>query len=163
MVESAIDADLAALSQLHAEGFDRAWPQDEIATMMADRQVSLLVALPIGRGRRQAAGFVVCREAADEAEVLSIAVSRKLRGNGIARQLMEQCLRQLHADRVRKLFLEVSDRNQAAIALYRSLGFCEVGVRAAYYRDLRQAGATTDAANQTTIGGNALVMQLDIQ
>ena len=44
---------------------------------------------------------------------------------------MDAVLRELHAQRAEALFLEVDETNVAAIALYRRLGFREVGKRAA--------------------------------
>ncbi|RUX64079.1 ribosomal-protein-alanine acetyltransferase, partial [Mesorhizobium sp. M7A.F.Ca.US.014.04.1.1] len=43
-------------------------------------------------------------------------------------------LRELYAQRAEALFLEVDETNVAAIALYRRLGFREVGKRPNYYR-----------------------------
>ncbi|TIX76227.1 MAG: GNAT family N-acetyltransferase, partial [Mesorhizobium sp.] len=53
---------------------------------------------------------------------------------GLGWQLMDAVLRELHAQRAEALFLEVDETNVAAIALYRRLGFREVGKRANYYR-----------------------------
>ena len=47
---------------------------------------------------------------------------------------MDAVLRRLHAERAEALFLEVDETNLPAIALYRRLGFGEVGRRANYYR-----------------------------
>src|SRR5690606_10955011 len=86
-------------------------------------------------GQRPAgpAGFVLARLAAGEAEILTIAVSRTMRRHGVGRDLMEAVLRELHAQRAEALFLEVDEINEAAIALYRRLGFREVARRPAYY------------------------------
>ena len=43
-------------------------------------------------------------------------------------------LRRLHGERAEALFLEVDETNAPALALYRRLGFREVGKRPNYYR-----------------------------
>jgi hypothetical protein len=62
---------------------------------------------------------------------------------------MDAALRHMHADASR-VFLEVDESNQAAIALYRRLGFAEVGRRPAYY------------AQETGRIRNALIMRRDL-
>jgi ribosomal-protein-alanine N-acetyltransferase len=46
---------------------------------------------------------------------------------------MDAVLRELHSQRAEALFLEVDEANAPAIALYRRLGFFEVGKRPRYY------------------------------
>jgi len=78
---------------------------------------------------------VLARLAAGEAEILTIAVRHASRRLGLGRMLMEAVLRHLHAERAETLFLEVDETNIPALALYRRLGFREVGRRDAYYAD----------------------------
>ncbi len=89
-----------------------------------------------------AAGFVLSRVAADEAEVLSIAVMPERRGEGIAGRLLDAHREMLRFARARMLFLEVEDANAAALALYRRQGFQEVSRRDAYYRKADGSAAT---------------------
>ena len=77
---------------------------------------------------------MLSRLATGEAEILTIAVARARRGYGIGRQLMDAVLRELHAARAEALFLEVDETNGPAIALYRRLGFRQVGNRPGYYK-----------------------------
>ena len=77
---------------------------------------------------------MLIRTAADEAEILTLAVSQGQRGRGIGRLLMEEALRRLYRERIASCFLEVDRSNQAAVGLYRSLGFATVGERKGYYR-----------------------------
>ncbi|MGA3024879.1 MAG: GNAT family N-acetyltransferase [Bryobacteraceae bacterium] len=83
------------------------------------------------------AGFLVCRAvAADEREVLNIAVGPQFRRRGIARALLEaECNRNLG-----DYFLEVRASNIAARAFYSVIGFTEVGVRQAYYENPPESG-----------------------
>ena len=74
---------------------------------------------------------------ADEAEIITVAVSPACRRQGIARALMEHMLR-LAADARATVYLEVRASNDPAIALYSKLGFAEVGRRKNYYRNPRE-------------------------
>ena len=126
-------ADSPFLSELHAQGFERVWSPAEFEQLLVQRTVFGFLAREAGKPRALPLGFVLAREAAGEAEILTIAVGRAARRMGLGRQLMEAVLRRLHADRAEALFLEVDEANAAAIALYRRLGFREVGRRESYY------------------------------
>ncbi len=84
--------------------------------------------------RRSLPGFVLSRFAADEAEILTIAVAPEWRRCGIGTLLLAPHLAGLAALRVNRLFLEVDVENIAARALYAGFGFEQVGERKAYYR-----------------------------
>lgn len=139
------------LVDIHADAFARAWSADEFAALIADRAV---VALAARResifGVRRMVGFALLRKAADEAEILTIAVRKGNRGKGFGRLLMEEALRRLYRERIASCFLEVDQSNAAAVSLYRSLGFVTVGERKGYYP--RPEG-----------GGAALVMRAQVR
>jgi ribosomal-protein-alanine N-acetyltransferase len=71
----------------------------------------------------------------DEAEILTLAVEKDARGQGIGRALVVALLEQLRSDGARHVSLEVRRSNAAALGLYTSLGFTAARVRARYYRD----------------------------
>src|SRR4051794_23872436 len=133
--------DAPILAAIHAEGFARGWSTDEIEAMLLDRAV---VAQGIGHGKGGAKldGFVLSRCAADEAEILTIAVTRSSQGRGLARDLLQQHIGRLAAHGIRSLFLEVDEGNAPARALYARLAFEEVGRRAGYYRKADGSAAT---------------------
>lgn len=79
------------------------------------------------------AGFIMSRLAADEAEILSVAVARGWRGRGVARELLKRNLGRLAGLGVRTVFLEVDENNAAAISLYSRVGFSEISRRPNYY------------------------------
>ena len=72
--------------------------------------------LEIGKGSAGPVGFVLARLAAGEAEILTLAVARSHRRDGLGWQLMDAVLRELHAQRAEALFLEVDETNAGAIA-----------------------------------------------
>ena len=63
-------------------------------------------------------GFVLSRLAADEAEILTIAVEPALRGRGVGRALLSENLRQAANAGAKSMFLEVDQDNAPALALY---------------------------------------------
>lgn len=138
-----------AAAEIHAAGFSRAWSAEEIDTLLTQSNVRGFVALAAAP-RAQLAGFVLTRAAADEAEVLTIAVARRSQNRGIGWRLMLAATSQARFDGAEKIFLEVDEMNAPAIALYRRLGFAEVARRSAYY---------THADGQRSA---ALVMRLDL-
>jgi [ribosomal protein S18]-alanine N-acetyltransferase len=126
------DAD--SLADIHADAFARAWSADEFAALAADPGVFAL-----GLRRHsifwppRLVGFVLVRAAAEEAEILTIAVKTASRGRGLGRLLMDEALRRLYREGTESCFLEVDRDNPAAVGLYRSLGFETVGERKGYY------------------------------
>ncbi len=140
----------AILANLHASAFARGWRVDEITTLMAAPGTIALLAV-LGTGKDEPAGFVLARTAADEAEILTLCTRPSARRRGIARQLVSALMEQLQAAGVSTLFLEVDTGNDAALALYRGLGFGAVGERRDYY------GASGGS------GGDAVVMRRDLK
>ncbi|GGC52044.1 GNAT family N-acetyltransferase [Chelatococcus reniformis] len=133
--------DAAALASIHAEGFARPWGAADFEQMLTDPAV---VADGVrAPGRVPPAGFVLSRRVLDEAEILTIAVARRCRGRGYGRALLVSHMPRLAALGVRTLHLEVEDGNEPALALYRSLGFGQVGQRGGYYA--RPDGTTAGA------------------
>lgn len=132
-IERLATDDASHLPDIHAEHFLRPWSEDEFISLLDQAPVFGFAAWPVGQRRARPVGFVLARLAAGEAEILTIAVARSHRRLGLGRELMEAVLRTLHADRAEALFLEVDETNQPAVALYRRLGFREVGRRAGYY------------------------------
>jgi ribosomal-protein-alanine N-acetyltransferase len=133
-VDEARPADFDLLEEIHAASFVAPWSADEQAALNEQPGVRTFVARrgTMAAGRR-AVGFITVRRAADEAEVLTMAVHPRHRRSGIGRLLLEAALRHLYAERVSEVFLEVDPDNDAALALYRRAGFEAVGERPDYY------------------------------
>ena len=150
VVDDAQDEDLQKLADIHAASFASKWSAADLARMKMQKGTIILLARRSSPyGSQHPLGFLILRVAADEAEVLTIAVHPRQRGRGIGKKLMEAGLFRLYAERCKSLFLEVDASNEAAVLLYRSLGFQEVGQRKGYY-----SGSDGD--------GTALVMRVDV-
>lgn len=128
VIRPAQSDDAPALAALHARSFAHGWPAATFEAMLIERTIFAHVA--DGGGPL---GFIISRRAADEAEILSVAVVPAQRGSGLGRRLVEANLGALVFQRVATVFLEVDAENAPALALYRRLGFVEVGRRPGYY------------------------------
>lgn len=131
--------DVAALAALHGASFHRGWDEAEFADMLGRTDTLVHV---MRRGRA-VVGFVASRIAADESEILSIALQPSERGRGLSGALLRSHLGHLAGRGVKTVFLDVEEHNRPALALYARLGFRQVGRRERYYRD--PAGAQTAA------------------
>lgn len=78
-------------------------------------------------------GYGIMSVAAGEAHILNLCVHPSSQRMGYGRQLLDALLDRARQCEVRKVFLEVRPSNQAALSLYYSIGFVQIGIRAAYY------------------------------
>ncbi len=141
--------DAPTLAALHAASFDQPWDAAAFAIFLADPAGLCLLVDDAGTGPL---GFVLARRAADEAEILTLAVAPEHRRRGVGRALMRAAQEALAERGARRLFLEVGEDNEAAVALYAGLGFTVAGRRPGYYQQPgRGAG-----------GGDALLMVRDL-
>ncbi|WP_417450368.1 ribosomal protein S18-alanine N-acetyltransferase [Kordiimonas sp.] len=134
---------LSQLAEAHARAFasqdERPWRPEELLSLMAMPGVSVRVALDGDK----VAGFIMDRVAADEAELITLAVSPQYQGQKIALGLMNAMIVDLLAEKISKVFLEVRDDNERAIKLYEDFGFQAQGKRPRYYQT--QSGKIIDA------------------
>jgi ribosomal-protein-alanine N-acetyltransferase len=79
-------------------------------------------------------GYSVLARAADEAELLNLAVAEGARGRGVGTALVRRVITDAAEWGAWAVFLEVRASNAAALALYGRAGFSEVGRRRGYYR-----------------------------
>lgn len=110
---------------------ERGWSAGELAALAAMPGVIVVVA---------DAGFAAGRVAADEAEVLTVAVEPGAQGQGLGTALIDRLLSET---RVARLFLEVAESNLPARRLYARAGFTETARRKDYF--LRADGSREDA------------------
>jgi len=135
VIRSAHAEDVAAVAALEAEAFgDEAWTRAQILAQQADPGSVLLLA-----DGDPPAGYTLLRVAADEAELLRIAVRAASRRSGVGATLLYAGLAWARARGADRVFLEVAADNGAALALYGRLGFERVGARLSYYGTGREA------------------------
>jgi ribosomal-protein-alanine N-acetyltransferase len=128
-MEPAAPHHAVALAAIHAAAFPprERWGADAMAL-----QLGLPGAFGLIDPR---GGMVLARVAADEAEILTLAVLPAQRRRGIGRALLDAAAAQAAGCGAATLFLEVSTGNHPAQALYAACGFRPVGHRRRYYPD----------------------------
>ncbi|WP_107469347.1 GNAT family N-acetyltransferase [Streptomyces sp. Tue6028] len=131
-IRPASEADLSALHDLDAELFpDFTYPYF-VLRQFFDVYAEDLLLLDDGSSL---CGYVLSATTPDgrRSWVLGLGVTKDLRGQGQGRRLMREALHELRNRDVREVWLSVEPANDAAIALYGSLGFVHQGSRKDYF------------------------------
>jgi len=128
-LEAAEIAHAAAMAAVHRMAFppNEAWGTNAIALQLAMPGV-------FGWLDRRG-GMILARVAADEVEVLTLAVAPATQRKGLGARLLEAAMSGAAVRGARIAFLEVSISNQAARTLYARAGFTPTGRRPRYYAD----------------------------
>lgn len=123
--------DAGGMAAIHELAFDHPWNSDNFEALLGERGAGALIA-----GQE---GFILWRTVAGEAEIITLAVAPAVRRRGLARALLTEACRRAREDGAEAMFLEVSDQNTAAVALYDSTGFVRAGLRRGYYASVSPA------------------------
>jgi ribosomal-protein-alanine N-acetyltransferase len=107
------------------------WPESSVMEVVTSQSAVALLSEVAGK----VIGFLIGRQAADEAEILNLAVVKESRRKGEGGALLEAALEKFCARGVSRVFLEVRDSNAAGLAFYTKHGFSKIGRREGYYRE----------------------------
>jgi ribosomal-protein-alanine N-acetyltransferase len=129
MLYRAKPADIDVLAAIHATAFPPAdvWSRDVFDLQLAMPNVFGLL--------HRSGGMILARVAADEAEILTLAVTPTVRRGGIGTALLHGAATRAAAMGARAMFLEVAVTNVAARQVYTRAGFIQAGHRPHYYSD----------------------------
>jgi ribosomal-protein-alanine N-acetyltransferase len=129
-VRPLVAGDLTAVLEVERASFPLPWSEAQFREEMAQAVARLFVAEDGGG----VVATATTRWVAGELQVLNVAVAPWARRRGVAAALVAEVARRAARDGgCTAAFLEVRRGNQAALALYRSLGFRESGLRRGYY------------------------------
>ncbi len=117
------------LAALHQTSFPHPWPLQAFVDLLALPSVTGWIT-----GAPDPDGFILVQSAAEETEILTLAVVPSRRRRGLGRDLVAYALSQLRTAGTKICHLEVAAHNEAARALYGGLGFKVTGQRTGYCR-----------------------------
>jgi ribosomal-protein-alanine N-acetyltransferase len=105
------------------------WPEKGLLEWSANGNV--WVAEREGR----VAGILIARVAADELEILNLAVGKEFRRQGVGSQLLRTALDRAFAAGTQRAYLELRVSNASGLAFYKRLGYQACGRRSNYYQN----------------------------
>ncbi len=123
----------ALLAGMHRICFAEPWNEKAMGELLAMPGAFGIFAAKDAKGAKHPHGFILCRVAGDEAEVLTLLVLPPFRRAGLAAGLLERAIAAAGQAGAIAVFLEVAADNGAARALYSTMGFKQVGCRPRYY------------------------------
>ncbi len=121
--------DCRQVAQLHQATFYRGWNEKDFESFLKELCV-------FGFKIEQKGGFcgyILWREVAGEAEILTLGISPSFKRMGMGNRLLNALVESLKAHSISKLFLEVAEDNQEAQDFYIKNGFISLGKRPNYY------------------------------
>ena len=128
-VSFAKESDALDIFELEKDTFSDAWSEKVILDFI--NKGSVLV----HKNENKITGYCIFMLAADEGEILRIAVKKENKKKGIGRILIHSALNFLKSHGASSVYLEVRASNNAAICLYESAGFEKTGIRQGYYKE----------------------------
>jgi ribosomal-protein-alanine N-acetyltransferase len=132
--------DLPAVMELEKASFTNPWSMELLQRELShDWSIIFLLEEPTEEAGRRLLGISIFWIVHDEVHVLNVATAPVHRRRGVGRALMDATLAEGRSRKCSLATLEVRKSNEAAITLYKSLGFRPVGVRPNYYVDEGQS------------------------
>jgi ribosomal-protein-alanine N-acetyltransferase len=138
------EIDLPRVVEIERAAFSHPWSEEMIRRELEHEFSTVLLATDGRDGPIM--GFAVVWLVHDELHVLNVAVAPESRRRGVARSVLDRMERNGREQGARVAMLEVRRSNAPAIALYRSLGYREVGVRPRYYAEDGEDALVMDKA-----------------
>lgn len=127
--------DLDRVVDIERGGFRHPWSRELLERELGHAWSNTLLAVERDGARELVIGYVVFWLVHDEIHILNIATAVEARRRGVGRALMLEAHASGKGRGATVATLEVRRSNVAAIELYRTLGYRQVGVRPNYYQE----------------------------
>ncbi len=121
--------DLKDIESILETDFDNFWSASILKSEL-EKNNSLYFVAKIGK---EIVGFAGITINIDFNELMNIVVRKDFRKQGIGKLLLEKIIEESNEMKKQYIYLEVNEKNENAINLYKSFQFVEVGRRKKYY------------------------------
>lgn len=121
--------DAAQIAQLEKLYFSDNWSEKSVSAEIERKRVVVY------KNEDKIYGYLIFMVAADEGEILRIAVEKDSRRQGIGNRLLSFAENEMAELGCKNIFLEVRASNTDAISVYEKYGFEKSGIRKGYYKD----------------------------
>jgi len=123
-------SDLDDVMEIEQVAHSHPWSKNSFIDALANYYDAWVLRLESG----ELVGYFVQMTVLDESHLLTIAVETSMQRRGVGAYLLQQLIDQSSQKQMRVVLLEVRMSNLAAIKLYESLGFTQIGRRKNYYQ-----------------------------
>ena len=122
------EADLESVLQLEQQIHEYPWTRGNFSDALSSNYLC-----KVAEVEGKMIGYAVLLQGVDDAELLDIGIATAKQRQGWGRELLRAMLALAHQLGRQRVVLEVRSTNLAAIALYKSMGFVEIGLCRDYY------------------------------
>lgn len=124
-------SEINTASEIESITLETPWSEKSIADFIGDENNIYLVCESDG----VLCGIGGCQTVCGECNITNIAVLPQYRKHGIGSALLKELLVKAKEKGCVKAFLEVNEKNESAISLYKKFCFSSVGIRKNYYKN----------------------------
>lgn len=117
------------VAELEKACFSTPWSVEQLRKGLEQGGIKIVGIIETGR----LLGYLSYYSVGEEAEIINFAVDPGRRRQGLGRAMLRHVLHKWREEGIESGFLEVRASNGAAIGLYESFGFRQIGVRKRYY------------------------------
>lgn len=142
MIRNAENSDIPAILEIERSLFAGPWEEQLFIETIKDHK-DFFVFIE----QKKIAGYIIFEKVLDEGHITNLAVSKEYQRKGIASRLINKILDMARQEKIKQVFLEVRESNEAARKLYSKFGFVEIGKRKSYYHKTNE---------------NAVILKLDL-
>lgn len=124
--------DLPMVMEIERASFADPWSEKSFLQDITDNPYSLYLTASLGRDLLGYIGGWIMK---NRLHITNLAIDKKYRRKGVATSLIKELINISYLQGINKITLEVRVSNQAAIKLYKKLGFERVGYKNSYYKN----------------------------